>query len=84
MARRNRDVQSNYTDGSLIINRYPFKLLVLYGYFIAMKVLSTMGDAVAEWSKALLERENKRKSQKDPRFAPRPGHLFFKSQVELT
>ena len=31
-----------------------------------------MGGAVAEWSKALLERENKRKP-KDPWFAPRPG-----------
>ena len=35
-----------------------------------------MGSAVAEWSKALLERENKRKP-KDPRFAPpRPSHLL--------
>ena len=33
---------------------------------------TTLGGAEAEWSKALLVRENKRK---DPRFAPRPGHL---------
>ena len=31
---------------------------------------------VAAWSKAALERVNERKP-KDPRFAPRPGHLFI-------
>ena len=30
------------------------------------------GGAVAEWSKALLERESINENQKDPRFAP-PG-----------
>ena len=33
------------------------------------------GGAVAEWSKALLVRENKRKTKKDPRFAPVLGNL---------
>ena len=34
------------------------------------------GGAVAEWSRALLVRENKRKKQKEPRFAPTPlGNL---------
>ena len=36
-----------------------------------------MGGAVAEWSKALLVRENKRKP-KDPRFTPRPGQSLKK------
>ena len=31
----------------------------------------------------MLERENKRKSQKDPRLAPRPGHLLKKNIVKL-
>ena len=38
-----------------------------------------MGGAVAEWSKALLVRENKRKNKKDLRFAPRPGHPLKKT-----
>ena len=33
------------------------------------------GDAVAEWSKALLPRVNKRK--KDPKFAPSPPYEIF-------
>ena len=33
------------------------------------------GGALAEWSKALLMRENKQKSKKDPRIASRPGHI---------
>jgi hypothetical protein len=41
-----------------------------------------MGGAVAEWSKALLERENKRKS-KDPRFAPGLG-TFKKKEEKKT
>ena len=36
------------------------------------------GGAVAEWSKALLVKENKRKSK---RFAPRPGHLLEKKDI---
>ena len=39
-----------------------------------------MGGAVAEWSKALLVRENKRKSKRS-QVRPRPGHLLKKPDI---
>ena len=42
------------------------------------KLNLSKGGAVAEWSKALLQREKINEYQKDPRFAPRPGHLLKK------
>ena len=48
------------------------KTFAFYPYFL---FLFLKGGAVAEWSKALLVRENKRE-KKDPRFVPRPGHLI--------
>ena len=40
-----------------------------------------MGGAVAEWSKALLEREKANEKPKDPRFAPRPALAIFKNRT---
>ena len=43
---------------------------------IGLKIIPRGGGAVAEWSKALHLCEKINVNQKDPRFAPRPGHLF--------
>ena len=37
--------------------------------------------AVAEWSKALLEREKNKRKPKDPRFAPPPAWAILKKPV---
>ena len=41
---------------------------------------AVMGGAVAEWSKAMHLLEKINETQKDPRFAPQPGHLFLKKE----
>ena len=42
-----------------------------------------MGDAVAEWSKALLVRENKRKITKIPGSPPDLGTFFISQLLEV-
>ena len=42
-----------------------------------------MGGAVAEWAKALLVRENKRKTKKIPGSPPPPGHLLKKCRTQI-
>ena len=39
-----------------------------------------MGGAIAEWSKALLLRENKRKPKREPRFALPAWAIFFNKE----
>ena len=66
-------VQSNWLLGKNINQRK-----YLSGSLV--KFLSREGGVVAEWSKALLVRENRRKNKKDPRFAPRPLKKKFLSR----
>ena len=45
--------------------------------------IAEMGGAVAEWSKALHLWEELNENKKDPRFAPRPGHLSKKNSRDF-
>ena len=54
--------------GNLMSPKLPYLTLIV-----------KKGGAVAEWSKALLKREKINENQKDPWFAPRPGHLLKKN-----
>ena len=47
-----------------------------FTYSITCNYKASFGGAVAEWSKALLDMQHKRKTKKDPRFTPWPGQSF--------
>ena len=53
-------------------------------FYLGKKLLQVQGGGVvAEWYKALLEREKINEKPKDPRFTLRPGHSLKSNHVSL-